>query len=673
VEAIASMLVHRTRRLISAGFALALFGIVLGGKWATIDRFGTDMPDWDQWDSEATHLLTAWFEDDNFVAHLLLPHNEHRVILTKLQNLGLTLLNGQWDARLQTVTNAMLHAALAVGFWVFARRTVARRWHAPLFVLTALLFGMPVATQNVLGGFHSQQYWLLGLSFLALTTWPFVRLWSPGWWIGTIAAILALGSMASGFFAAAVVAAIIVFRILRHEMKSSAAWPTLLIATALILVGLVTRVDLADHAHLKARSIGEFFLYILRSLAWPLRGQDWTGALLWCPWLLILWRTLFLRPASAETRRDQTIVALGGWVLLQLIATAYARGADANYPASRYTDTVVFGAMVNALALAALLSPPANETRAGDKSSSAATGGTPRFDSAGMHALGGVWLLAFGIGLYVHLERSIRTDLPNAKKYYVEAERHMRGYLATNDPAQLAFPDIPYPNAEALIERLSHSSLREVMPVVMRQPLTLQAAPDVSPVFRENNASQLRIETEPRHGLSPTTAPLASLKTLGSFTAEGGAAATGVWISSPVVPTLHGWLKIETAGQLGQSGTALELHDAETGVLLADVRANKTPGDAWRAAYVRTPRRPFVLVAKDTDPTRWLAFSAPVEMGALSYRAWQAAKSGMLLVWLSASATLVLLLATFIISRVHRETSKMFSLSRSFAPPETSR
>src|SRR5688572_12062879 len=98
-------------------------------KWATFYHYGSPMPDWDQWDAEGRNLLIPWVDDDQFVEKLFLPHNEHRVVLTKLQNLGLTLMNGQWDSRLEAVTNALLHAALAVAFWILARRSTASRWH----------------------------------------------------------------------------------------------------------------------------------------------------------------------------------------------------------------------------------------------------------------------------------------------------------------------------------------------------------------------------------------------------------------------------------------------------------------------------------------------------------------------------------------------------------------
>jgi hypothetical protein len=111
-------------------------------------------------------------------------------------------------------------------------------------------------------------------------------------------------------------------------------------------------------------------------------------------------------------------------------------------------------------------------------------------------------------------------------------------------------------------------------------------------------------------------------------------------MSAPLESPLGGWLKFETAGHLGEPGTTLELHDAVTGLTRDIVRASRVPGDSWRAAYVDVSRQPFVVVARDTDPKRWFAFSAPVEMGALSHWAWTAAKYGLLILYLSAGAAL---------------------------------
>jgi hypothetical protein len=60
---------------------------------------------------------------------------------------------------------------------------------------------------------------------------------------------------------------------------------------------------------------------------------------------------------------------------------------------------------------------------------------------------------------------------------------------------------------------------------------------------------------------------------------------------------------------------------------------------------VPAPRVAYRLVARDADPVRWFAFSGPVEMGSLSYWAWQANKHSLLLLYGSTGATALLALA----------------------------
>ena len=646
-----------------AVYAACLFCVVLGLKWATFDRFGSAMPDWDQWDAEAYYAIIPWFEHDHFLQNIFTPHNEHRVVLTKLQNLALTVLNGQWDARLQAVTNAILHSALATALWLLAVRLVALSPRLPLspspplpappslllpalWLLAVALFGLPLAWQNVLGGFHSQQYWLLVTSFTAIVTLPFARPLTLRWWLGAAAATLALLTMGSGLLAAAVVIVVVAFRILRCDTTLRSAWPTLALCAALVAVGAATRVEVDHHAHMQVKTLHDFFFSLLHSLQWPVpSGYDGLAIILWLPWFLVAMSVLrrradFSPPATVHLA--QTITALGGWVLVQLLATAYARGAGADFPASRYMDTLTFGAMVNALCLAWLLRSP-------DSSAWSHALRLSSFRLTPLRALGFVWLVTFLFGVTDLVTRNLDTEMPDAKKYYIAAEAHMRGYLATDDPAQLAFPEIPYPSAGGIIDRLSHVCVRALMPAVLRAPLALRSTAP-SP-FAENHASQLSLATAPRFGLSPATVPLASSPTWGSFDQTAGPASTGEWTSAPLTSPLGAWLKFETAGQLGASPAtlSLELRDPTTHALLATVAPSKLPGDTWRAAYVRAPRTPFVVVARDTDPARWLAFSAPVEMGHLSYLASRCTKHGLLLAQLAAAlAALLTLLAFFL-------------------------
>ncbi len=615
---------------LTAALALCLFGAVVGLKWATFDRFGSAMPDWDQWDAEALNLLGPWYGHDHVVQHILEPHNEHRVVLTKVQNLTLTLLNGQWDARLEAVTNAMLHGLVAVALWLLARRRLPAFTHAPVWLLAVVLFGFPLAWQNVLGGFHSQQYWLVALSLAAIVTLPFARPWSGAWWAAVAAALLALLTMGSGLLAGATVLAVVVFRWLRRETTLREAWPTLAVCAVAVAIGLLTRVEVYYHSHMKVKTLHDFIFSMLHSLQWPMANDRTNGlaALFWLPWIAATWRVI--RERDAASRTGQVIVALGGWVLLQIVATAYARGAGADFPASRYMDTLTFGAMVNGLSLAWLLAP-------------ARRGGRMAFG-----VIATAWVITLGFGIKELVTQNIRDDMPAAKRYYVKSEAHMRGYLATDDPAQLAFPDIPYPSAGGIIDRLSLPGIRALMPAVLRAPLPVQVA---SPgPFAENRANQLTAATAPRIGTSPLAPALASLPTWGSYDAQLGVAATGEWRSAPLTSPLGAYLKFETSGPLGESPATLrlELRDAATNELLTTVEPSKVPGDTWRAAYVSAPSKPFVIVAVDNDPARWLAFSAPVEMGRLSYWAWRATQRGLLLAELSlfAAFTLGLLVIT---------------------------
>ncbi|MCX6955846.1 MAG: hypothetical protein NTV51_27190, partial [Verrucomicrobia bacterium] len=613
-------------RFLTAVFATCLFCVVLGLKWATFDRFGSAMPDWDQWDAEAVHSLIPWYEHDHFIDHLFTPHNEHRVVITKLQNLALVLLDGQWDARLEAVANAMVHSVLATALWLLARRRLAPFTHAPVWLLAVALFGFPLAWQNILGGFHSQQYWLLLTSFTAIVIWPFARPWSAAWWTAAAAATAALFTMGSGLLAAAVVIVVVAFRLIRRETALRPAWPTLAVCAVLVAAGVLTRHEVSYHDHMKAKTLHDFFFSIVHSLQWPVpSGFDWLAALLWLPWFLAAWKVLPSSPAAATSdvtasnhrQSGQILLALGGWVLVQVLATAYARGAGADFPASRYMDTLTFGTMVNGLCLAWLLFPASPSVS------------RPRLRHLPLAYLTLAWIVTLSFGLGDLLLRNLTQELPDAKKYYVKAEAHLRGYLATDDPAQLNFRDVPYPSADGLIDRLDHPCIRALMPAVVRPPLPLKVA-STGP-FLENHASELTLATAPHTGISAATFPLASLPTWGSFAPADGPTAIGEWRSAPLTSRLGAWLKFETAGQLGESPAtlALELRDARTDALLASVRPTKVPGDTWRAAYVRAPPAPFVVVARDQDSARWLAFSAPVEMGRLAYLGWRATRNGL--------------------------------------------
>src|SRR5687767_13003501 len=93
----------RLRTLRRVALCVVLFCTVWGTKLAVLDRFGTDLPFWDQWSKEGDDLYPAWLEERPVWRTLFAPHNEHRIAPTLALNLGLVIAGGQWDARVQCI------------------------------------------------------------------------------------------------------------------------------------------------------------------------------------------------------------------------------------------------------------------------------------------------------------------------------------------------------------------------------------------------------------------------------------------------------------------------------------------------------------------------------------------------------------------------------------------
>jgi hypothetical protein len=558
-----------------------------------------------------------WFGHGAFLSEILLPHNEHRVVLTKLLNLGLTVANGQWDQRLECAVNAVLPALVAGGLFLLGCRGLRRRREPILMLVLMAAYGLPLSWRNVVTGFHSQQFFLIGLSLGAIVWLPFARTASARWWLGAACAALALGSMASGLLAAAVVIVLLALRIVRREASWLAVAPSFALCAALLLAGLVSRTTIPQHEVLMPRSAPEFAMAVVRSLSWPWSGHPWLAAVLWLPWCLLVPRALAREPGApgdpSAGKFPLILSGLGGWTLLQVMATAYARGAGAPYPNSRYVDTIVLGQVVNALALLWL-----RESRSSG----------PGFRRV-LTWTGVAWFAVAGVGAARQAGRSIKVDLPDIHSYCAGCERNVRNYLATGDTDYLKHGEIPYPSASALLERIRIPVLRDLLPVSVRQPLALAA--DRSGALTRWDS---RVRPTGPTGLSVSTPQPENTVTWGSFDSAEAVNAAG-WSSAPVNPEGTGYLRFEVAGHAGAPGVALELCDARSRAVLEEVLPGKVPGNAWRTVYVREPPAPFVIVARGAGPRDWLAFTEPVEMGRLSYWAWRTVRNGL---WVAAIA-----------------------------------
>jgi hypothetical protein len=520
---------------------------------------------------------------------------------------------------------------IAVAFFLIARRHFGKAWLPFLFALLMAAYGLPVAWQNVVAGFHSQQFFLIGTALAAIVLLPGAAPWSGSWWFGTAAVVLALGSMASGLFAAAIVVGLLAVRLWRGEVAWKLAAPAFVLSATVVVIGWFAHVTVPYHEVYKAHNLQDFGMTMVRGLAWPATGVPWLGVMLWWPWCWHIW-ALLAHGKSDDRAFDYSLAGLGAWVLLQIAAIAYARGSGGPPPESRYVDTLAFGMVINAFIAVRAWH---GRTR----------GMAARIVLA---AAGLAWALTAAAGIFHETRSSILQGLEPYKGYRFYCVQNVHNYLASGDEAYLRHNEIPYPGTAGLLERMNIPALKALLPASVRLDLPLAPA-TLSGPFRvydsrapeETIARRARSPANAPAGLSTRTPALSNAVTWGSFPAAGPPV-PGTWESNPVRASIGGWLRFQVAGQAGEPGIALELRDASDHRLLADVRTDRVPGDSWRSAYVKAPNSEFIVLARAAEPGKWLAFSRPVEMGTLSYWAWRAVKKGRLIAEIAGGAAILL-------------------------------
>lgn len=601
-----------------AGLGLALFLIAFGAKLWAIHHYGADVPIWDQWDGEAATLFYPYFQHTLTVADFFTPHNEHRILFTRLLSLGLLLVNGQWDPRLEMVAGALLHTVAALILFALIARLIGPR--LPVFLILVAAFALPFAWENTLAGFQSQFYFLFLFSLLTLALLILTRPWSGGWWAGLATGLAAIFTMGSGFFAAAAATAILLAR----AIQTPRLWKSHLAAAAggltLVLVGQRCTVLIESHRFLRAHSMDEYLDALGKTLAWPNTSHPWLAFLNFFPLaaLLILYLRAHApaapacqngRPAAhpPDWRAEEFALALGFWVLLQAAASAFARGAGGIGPASRYMDLLSMGLVANSLCLVVLL---------------ARHGGSLPWRPL-WPLIFTLWFVVAGVGLSQRTTFEWRQKIPLKKRQTDLQTAAVRGYLATGQPDYLLGKplfEIPYPEPFRLGVILNAPGIQDILPVSIRRPLNIIPRPEDSTAFTRN-------------GYYPSTAPAPDPDELvcGSYTAQGDAA-QGVWESEPLPGCRLPYLKFEIAGYLGETNLWLKCVETESGREHV-LRPATPPRESWQSYILPAPQKPFRLVAGDARPDRWFAFKAPRELGAASLLAMRLTAWGATLFW----------------------------------------
>jgi len=572
--------------------AICAFFAILLSRLLVTRLFAADLPFWDQWDSEGWLLLRP-FQSGAFPWDILLsPHNEHRVLFTRLTTLLLFVLNNhQWDNLVSLTFNAI---AYALFFAVLVHRLMRELpWpaYATLLGACVLIACLPLASESLLSGFQNQFYFMIVFTVSGIWIAASRPLNAVRTLILSLLAVACVFTIASGllsglFFAAAAWLRRYSPTLRSVESPSSdrsdfwylailSCWATLVSAIAYWKVPVIP-----GHSGLHAQNLQEFAAAATTAMAWPLPGKIWCALAVWSPFLLHSVR-LLQRRMSME-RVDICALALAAWVVAQTLAMAHSRGHDLSEVPSRYCDIVGLGVLANVFLATRLF--------------------TITRPSGALAAAGLAALCALYTGGLTYRTLSAIGELQNrAALSRIEIE-HVRRFVDTGDVSEFQnqpFLHIPYPDPARLAMMLSDRAIRAMLPIGVRPGI--------------GAAGNTTFMAE---GFYPATAGDHLSHVVGSYSPQSGDANQGeLW--SEYRSSTFPYLAIDVAGYLGSPGLSLSLTTANTGDETA-VTPAAAPREAWNLLFTVTPREAFRIHAIDNSASSWFAFSEPVESGRLS-------------------------------------------------------
>jgi len=581
------------------GWMLSIFLIGLGAKLFLILKCGTPLPFWDQWYGEAEFLYAPYFEGRLSLPLLLRAHNEHRILFTRIYDLILLLLNGQWDNQLQMVANAFFHSAILAGFGGLLARLIGKAIWPFIWLPLVLALVLPFAWENTLWGFQSQFYFLLLFSLLTIWLLGLSKPLSAKWWLGVMVAVGSLFTTASGFLASDAVVALILLDLLKHRKNWRRNFPTLAFCLAITTAGFMLKKDVPIHHVLQAHSVGDFIISLGNNLAWP-----WIVLPVYAPcnlFPLILLGWIYLKSNEDQMPGERLVLGIGFWVSAQAAAAAYGRGAGGSLPYWRYMDSSSFIMIANCAAIGLLLIRYRVRLR------------PARLWYSGFL----LWAISCLAGLGLLSNHAWQIDIPESKLVQQMQLKTTRAFLATDDPGVLLNKPGVYilmpANVTNEVALLRNPHIRSLLPACVRAPLKVVFQNDGPEHSSSNCAPAIKNQpSEPVWGFCPAPNST-SARRLESL---------------PVQKSALPFLEFPVAGELGGPGLSLDLVELPTGRKIS-VTQDTSAGGRWISAYARAPKGEFKIVARDENPAGWFAFRQPRELGRLSYwaiqilRAWK--------------------------------------------------
>ncbi len=320
-------------------FLYALLGgiacTVFGSRLIIISAFGSPVPLLDQWDGEGALLYSPYLKGTLSFASLLASHNGHRILVTRLLALGHLELTGEWNTRLEMIVGALVLTAAVTWLAALLMPLVARDRQLLLSCFVAIVFAFPIDYENTVWGFQSQVYLSLLFGLAALVAFASAAPFSPCWFAGLGAGVLAYFTFATGVAALLAAGSLVSLQLVTNVRKRCAREVIAVLTIALIAVGLTLW--------------GAESTTTMSNLWTFLGGLGIFAALTFAaivPIVLYCRRTLARRPRIGD--RAWVMLGVSAWLAIQLALFAVGRGI---HVAPRYMDVVLLAYLVALVAV----------------------------------------------------------------------------------------------------------------------------------------------------------------------------------------------------------------------------------------------------------------------------------------------------------------------------------
>jgi len=441
--------IEEHRRVLNLLFYILLAAAVILPRWYYLQKYGLSFPFWDQWDAEGEDVVRPLAEGRFKFSNFWLPHNEHRVLPTRIVTAICFKLTGVWSNLNEARVNVFI-AALSPVFLVWLM-TVKKELHGfRWFILPIVIaqFTLPFGWENILVGFQSQFFFLMffALAGFSLVTFkPNHTFTFAGVFFLSVLSIL---TMASGILLPLIASGMYCFLAVgdrRYDLKTF-IYVLLLLGIAVVGYRMVPYVN--GHERLHANSFQQFFDGFTRMLSWPSRLNRWLAVPLWLP-VFIGIPLLLIR--KSFTRFDLLMTACFAWTMAQVLAISYGRGHELAQVTSRYTDLLTLGFISVSWFSVRLLEEYHRNVR--------------------------IWMLAFVMGLFFYITfyktHKLRftddmTDMRNQYALMSLEVSNVAAYYKTQDKSALDKPrfEIPYPDKVRLQQMLDLETYQAVLPKI---------------------------------------------------------------------------------------------------------------------------------------------------------------------------------------------------------------